>query len=144
MSPRIRIHQIAHAIHTAEEHAHLKDQLRTTQDTLTEAQALLTAAQEATAAAEAARAALQAQIAQAAAIATAGTAPLADQVNAALIPRPAGSGWSIRESMQVTKPEYGEIQVRTFPNISAVLVSEQSAVIAHHSEPCHTGDLGLD
>ncbi len=78
------------------------------------------------------------------ATATAGTAPLADQVNAALIPRPAGSGWSIRESMQVTKPEYGEIQVRTFPNISAVLVSEQSAVIAHHSEPCHTGDLGLD
>ena len=41
-----------------------------------------------------------------------GQGPLGAQVNTPqLIPRPKGTGWSIRKSMQVTKPEYAEMQV---------------------------------
>ena len=117
----IMIFWITHVL-TVKDHTHLKDELRTTQEALAEAEALLAATQEATAVVEAARAALQEQIAQAVPAATTGAAsqgpvPLGDQVNV-LIPRPTGSGWSIRESMQVTKPEYAEIQVRTFHDLS--------------------------
>ncbi|PIL28577.1 hypothetical protein GSI_08618 [Ganoderma sinense ZZ0214-1] len=83
------------------------EELNTSQEALAEAHTALTAAQEATAAAEAARADLQQQLDNAAA---APQGALEEQVNVPLIPRPSGSGWSIQESMQVTKPEYAEIQ----------------------------------
>ena len=92
------------------------EKLQATQQALAEAQAAVTVAQEATATAEAARADLQKQLDEAvAAAAQAGTAaqgPLGEQLNIPQIPRPLGSGWSIQESMQVTRQEYAEIQVR--------------------------------
>ncbi|PIL33986.1 hypothetical protein GSI_03694 [Ganoderma sinense ZZ0214-1] len=82
------------------------EELNTSQEALAEAHTALTAAQDTTAAAEAARADLQQQLDNAAA---APQGVLEEQVNVPLIPHPSGSGWSIRESMQVTKPEYAEI-----------------------------------
>ncbi|KAI1795372.1 hypothetical protein LXA43DRAFT_1091026 [Ganoderma leucocontextum] len=86
-------------------------QLTEAQAQLAEAQDQLVAAEEAATASEAARAALQVQLDDATAAAdNAGQALLNDQVNMAQVPRPAGSTWSIRESMKVTQAEYAEIQ----------------------------------
>ena len=120
---------------SAEDHARMEEDLCTTHTALTEAQAQVAAAQEATTAAETARNALQAQIDQAAAAAGQAPGPLADQVNMGLIPRPTGSGWSIRESMQVTKAEYGEIQVRTLH--SQPSAANHTPAIAHDPQSCH-------
>ncbi|KAI1781935.1 hypothetical protein LXA43DRAFT_1069532 [Ganoderma leucocontextum] len=86
----------------------ITEQLSAAQDALVAAQAQIVTAQEATAAAEAARDLLQQQLDEAAAAAP--QAPLGDQLNVPQIPRPAGSSWSIQESMQVTPSEYAEIQ----------------------------------
>ncbi len=95
--------------------AQAAEQLRATQQELTEARAEITAAQEVVAAGDAACAVLQQQLDEAATTAaqTARQGPLGEQANMLQIPRPGGSGWSIRKSMQVTKQEYAEIQVRT-------------------------------
>ena len=113
----------------------MEEDLRTTRTALAEAQAQVTAAQEAATTAKTACDALQAQIDQAAAAAGQGPGPLADQVNMGLIPRPTGSGWSIRESMQVMKAEYGEIQVRTLH--SQPSAANHTPAIAHDPQSCH-------
>ncbi|KAH9849712.1 hypothetical protein C2E23DRAFT_887938 [Lenzites betulinus] len=80
-----------------------------------EAQARVTAAEHAAAAAaaeaaavEASRAALEQQLAQAAT--TGGAAAAGTGEHLPDIPRPAGSGWPIRESMEMNHADYAEIQ----------------------------------
>ena len=123
-----------------EDYAQMEEDLRTTHTTLAEAQAQVTAAQEAATTAETTHDALQAQINQAAAAAGQGPGPLTDQVNMDLIPCPTGSGWSICESMQVMKAEYGKIQVHTL-HLQPSATNHTPAIVhnlqSHH--PCYPG-----
>ena len=124
------------------------EELQATQQALAEAQAAVIVAQEATAAAEAARADVQKQLDEAVAVAAqAGTAargPLGEQLNIPQIPRPLGSGWSIQESMQVTRQEYAEIQVRPWQCLSVTGCLFILFALAHNPKPSHPRHARLD